>query len=160
NPGEPDVRATPARGLDERLVRGRVLVHIRAQGGRPEAGQHERVHSVEGHRLNHTGHARNLTMSSLWESTRGLAAQAPSPGTRHRMASSMPQGGRDPPAEPATRRRISGGFRSWRGNSAAHKGHPRTSRRSHRREPNRLSGWPLADRLVFILTALSGLGET
>src|SRR5439155_20875400 len=61
NPGEPDVRAAPARGLDERLLRAGVLIHIRPQGSRPEPGQRECVGGVEGDGLDHARHVRTLT---------------------------------------------------------------------------------------------------
>src|SRR5215472_18237488 len=42
NPGEPDIRAAPARRFDEGLLGGGVLVHIRPEHRRPELGQRER----------------------------------------------------------------------------------------------------------------------
>jgi hypothetical protein len=56
--GEPDVRAAPSRGFDERLVRGGILINVRAEDSRPELGQDECIGSVERHGLDHTRHAR------------------------------------------------------------------------------------------------------
>src|SRR5436190_6622278 len=57
DPDEPDVRPAPARRLDERLVSGRVLIHVRTEDGRPEPGQRQRVRGVERDGLDHARHA-------------------------------------------------------------------------------------------------------
>src|SRR5215475_3518281 len=78
DPDEPDVRPAPARRLDERLVGGRLLIHVRPEDGRPEPGQRQRVRGVERDCLDHARHA--------WHGSRG------SPGRSLRLASAQAAG--------------------------------------------------------------------
>src|SRR5262245_835866 len=60
HPVKPHVGAAPAGRFDVSLLGSRIFVDVGAQGRRPEAGRHECVGAVEGHRLDEAVHDKIL----------------------------------------------------------------------------------------------------